>query len=92
MDWPIESSALHFKSTEAGMLASIHTFPGQKVLYRFDTQEPLSVVSQRYQVLQPNEVIEFYRELTEVSGYELETAGVLKGGRKFGRSHERASR
>jgi phage/plasmid-like protein (TIGR03299 family) len=28
-------------------------------------------------------VLEFYRCLTEVSGYELETAGVLKGGRKF---------
>lgn len=29
------------------------------------------------------DVLEFYRDLTEVSGYELETAGVLKGGRKF---------
>jgi phage/plasmid-like protein (TIGR03299 family) len=61
----------------------IHTFPDQKVLYRSDTQEPLSVVSQRYQVVQPNEVLEFYRDLTEFSGYQLETAGVLKGGRKF---------
>jgi phage/plasmid-like protein (TIGR03299 family) len=28
-------------------------------------------------------VLEFYRDLTEYAGYELETAGVLKGGRKF---------
>jgi phage/plasmid-like protein (TIGR03299 family) len=83
MDWQIESSAVHFKSAESGLLAPIHTFPDQKVLYRSDTQKPLSVVSQRYQVVQPNEVLEFYRDLTEVSGYELETAGVLKGGRKF---------
>ncbi|KQQ56701.1 hypothetical protein ASF66_20690 [Pseudomonas sp. Leaf129] len=83
MDWRIESSAVHFKSVGSGLLAPIHTFPAQKVLYRSDTQEPLSVVSQRYQVVQPNEVLEFYRDLTEVSGYELETAGVLKGGRKF---------
>jgi phage/plasmid-like protein (TIGR03299 family) len=41
------------------------------------------VVSNRYQVVQPREVLEFYRDLTEVAGYELETAGVLKGGRKF---------
>jgi phage/plasmid-like protein (TIGR03299 family) len=34
-------------------------------------------------VVQPKEVLEFYRDLTEVSGYELETAGVLKAGRKF---------
>ena len=83
MDWRIESSAVHFKSAGSGLLAPIHTFPDQKVLYRSDTQEPLSVVSQRYQVVQPNEVLEFYRDLTEFSGYQLETAGVLKGGRKF---------
>ncbi len=53
------------------------------MLYRSDTKTPLSVVSNRYQVVQPREVLEFYRDLTEVSGYELETAGVLKGGRKF---------
>lgn len=53
------------------------------MLYRSDTKAPLSVVSNRYQIVQPREVLEFYRDLTEVSGYELETAGVLKGGRKF---------
>ena len=83
MDWKIQDSPVHFKSDSIGALGSIHTFPDQKVLYRSDTKAPLSVVSQRYQVVQPREVLEFYRDLTEVSGYELETAGVLKGGRKF---------
>ncbi|MBD0222331.1 DUF932 domain-containing protein, partial [Acinetobacter baumannii] len=55
----------------------------QRVLYRSDTHAPLSVVSQRYQEVQPKEILEFYRDLTEQSGFELETAGVLKGGRKF---------
>jgi phage/plasmid-like protein (TIGR03299 family) len=55
------------------------TFEDQKVLYRSDTKAPLSVVSGRYQVVQPKEVLEFYRDLTEVSGYELETAGVSQG-------------
>lgn len=83
MDWRIESSVVYFTSIESGALGPTHTFPDQKVLYRSDTQEPLSVVSQRYKVVQPNEVLEFYRDLTEKSGYELETAGVLKGGKKF---------
>jgi phage/plasmid-like protein (TIGR03299 family) len=83
MDWKIQDSPVHFKSDSIGALGSIHTFPDQKVLYRSDTKAPLSVVSQRYQVVQPREVLEFYRDLTEVSGYELETAGALKGGRKF---------
>ncbi|MCP1416889.1 phage/plasmid-like protein (TIGR03299 family) [Pseudomonas laurylsulfativorans] len=83
MNWQIRDSPVHFKSDTIGALGSIHTFPEQKVLYRSDTKAPLSVVSNRYQVVQPREVLEFYRDLTEVSGYELETAGVLKGGRKF---------
>jgi len=41
------------------------------------------VVSKRFQVVQPEEVLEFYRDLTEHAGFELETAGVLKEGRKF---------
>lgn len=58
-------------------------FPSQKVLYRSDSRAPLSVVSDRYQVVQPDEILEFYRDLTELSGFELETAGVLREGRKL---------
>ena len=83
MDWQIKESPVRFMADSIGTLGSIHSFDEQKVLYRSDTKEALSVVSQRYQVVQPKEVIEFYRDLTEVSGFELETAGVLKGGKKF---------
>lgn len=83
MDWQIQESPVHFKSDAVGHLGAIHSFPEQKVLFRSDTKAPLSVVSSRYHTVQPREVLEFYRDLTEVSGYELETAGVLKGGKKF---------
>lgn len=83
MNWHIEESPVRFLTDSAAHLGSIHTFPKQKVLYRSDTKAPLSVVSQRYQVVQPFDVLEFYRDLTEYAGFELETAGVLKGGRKF---------
>jgi len=55
---------------------------GQKVLYRSDNAQSLAVVSDRYQVLQPGDVMAFYRDLTEAQGYTMETAGVLKGGRR----------
>jgi phage/plasmid-like protein (TIGR03299 family) len=83
MDWQIQESPVRFMSDTIGTLGTIHSFPEQKVLYRSDNKEALSVVSQRYQVVQPQAVLEFYRDLTEISGFELETAGVLKGGRKF---------
>lgn len=83
MDWEIRESPVRFMTEQSGRLGSIHSFDEQKVLYRSDTNMPLSVVSDRYQVVQPREILEFYRDLTEVSGYELETAGVLKSGRKI---------
>lgn len=88
MNWRIESSEVRYVAGSSGSsgspgLGAIHAFPEQKVLYRSDTKAPLSVVSARYQVVQPSEILEFYRDLTEVGGFELETAGVLKEGRKL---------
>ncbi len=53
------------------------------MLYRSDTKAPLSAVSKRFQVVQPHDVLEFYRDLTEAGSFELKTAGVLKEGRKL---------
>ena len=83
MDWRIEASPVRYLATEAGGLGEIQAFPERQVLFRSDTKAPLSVVGGRYQVVQPREILEFYRDLTERSGFELETAGVLKGGRKL---------
>lgn len=82
MAWHIESADVRYVAKDDG-LGSIHAFPEQKVLYRSDTKAPLSVVSKRFQVVQPHDVLEFYRDLTEAGGFELETAGVLKEGRKL---------
>lgn len=84
MNWRVEETEVRFVSGNAGSnLGSIHAFPEQKVLYRSDTKMPLSVVSARYAVVQPIELIEFYRDLVEAGGYQLETAGVLKDGKKL---------
>lgn len=83
MDWRIEETPVCFMSGQAGTLGAIHSFSEQKVLYRSDTKAPLSVVSNRYQTVQPRAILEFYRDLTEAGGFELETAGVLKEGRKL---------
>jgi phage/plasmid-like protein (TIGR03299 family) len=84
MDWRIEEAEVRFVAGDTGTgLGSIHAFPENKVLFRSDTKAPLSVVSSRYQVVQPAEILDFYRDLTEVGGFELETAGVLKDGKKL---------
>ncbi|MFC3652831.1 DUF932 domain-containing protein [Dyella humi] len=82
MDWQIEESEVRYISGKNNM-GVINAFPEQKVLYRSDTKAPLAVVSKRFQVVQPGEILEFYRDLTACNGFELETAGVLREGRKF---------
>jgi phage/plasmid-like protein (TIGR03299 family) len=83
MDWRIESSDVSYMAQNERGQSIIMPYEEQRVLYRSDTYAPLSVVSQRYQEVQPKQILEFYRDLTEQSGFELETAGVLKGGKKF---------
>jgi hypothetical protein len=85
MDWRIESSDVSY-------MAQNHR--GQSIIMPFEEQGyfiapiPLSVVSQRFQEVQPMEILHFYKDLTEQSGFELETAGVLKGGKSSGHWHE----
>ena len=83
MDWRIETSDVSYMAKNNRGQSIIMPYEEQRVLYRSDTHVPLSVVSQRYQEVQPMEILEFYRDLTEQSGFELETAGILKGGKKF---------
>lgn len=60
----------------------LHVVPERFVLARDDTGSALSVVSAEYQVVQPREILEFYRDLVQERQYTLETAGALDGGRK----------
>src|SRR5687767_10746711 len=82
MNWEIEESEVRY-ITGSNNVGTIKSFPANKVLYRSDTKAPLAVVSNRFKVVQPGDVLEFYRDLTADSGFELETAGVLREGRKF---------
>ena len=81
MNFSIYTSPVQFESPESA--GDPMTFDGHNVLYRSDTKVPLAVVSDKYQVVQPKEVLEFYRDLTAGAGFNLETAGVLKGGKKY---------
>ena len=53
------------------------------VLFRSDTHAPLGVVSDGYKVVQPREVLEFFREWATAGGLTIESAGVLFGGKRY---------
>lgn len=82
----VEEAQMRWLIEEANVLylddkRTAHAFQGQKVLYRSDNKEPLSIVTHAFNVVQPREVIEFFRDLVEAGNMTLETAGTLRGGR-----------
>jgi len=81
MDWRIQKSKARYFCDAQG--TDQREFPDQIVLFRSDTKAPLGIVSPSYKVVQPKTVLEFFRDLIEGNGYQLETAGTLFGGRKF---------
>ena len=58
-------------------------FDDYKALYRSDTLGCLAIVGKDYQVVQPADVMEFFRDLTESGGWHIHTAGTMRGGRKL---------
>jgi phage/plasmid-like protein (TIGR03299 family) len=78
MNFNVESSPVRYTDHTA----ADHVFGGRNVLYRSDTMAPLSVVSDRYNIVQPAEILEFFRKMVNTAGFQLECAGVLDSGRK----------
>ena len=89
LDWQVKEARVHFNRViplSAGSEACTEEmveFPGRKALYRADTMVPLSIVSDAFKIVQPGEVVEFFRKLVESHGFRLETAGALRGGRRI---------
>jgi phage/plasmid-like protein (TIGR03299 family) len=79
MNWEIQSSPVLYTGNQP--LPDV--FLGKNVLSRSDTNAPLSVVSDRYQTVQPREVLHFFKSLVEENGFKLHTAGTLFGGKRM---------
>jgi len=60
LDWQIQESPVRFVTNAGSPLGEILSYPDSKVLYRSDTKAPLSVVGNRFKVVQPEEILEFY--------------------------------
>lgn len=80
MDWDIARSPMMFQPKDHGDPVEID---GRQILYREDNLFPLGEVSQNYKVVQPKDVLEFFRDLCTNNGFSLNTAGTLFGGKRF---------
>lgn len=81
MDWMIGRRALTYAADRA--CTDLRTLTDQQLLIRLDSGAPLGIVSPKYNIVQPGEVLEFFRTLTAEAGFQLETAGTLFGGARY---------
>lgn len=91
LDWSAEEASVQFNIPDGTHWVNGQEFPsyeehpasGYKMLYRSDTHAQLAVVGEDYKVVQPIDILEFFRDMTETQGWWIHTAGVLRGGRKL---------
>lgn len=81
LDWSAHLAPVRFEPHGAD--GDLLTIDNQKVIYRDDTFAPLGVVTDRYKVHQPAEVLEFFNTLVQSAGFTLEVAGAIKGGKRI---------
>ena len=79
LDWEAKISAIMFSWNGE----TYNEIDNQKVIYRSDTYKPLGVVTDRYRVHQPAEILDFFNTLMTSAGFTLEVAGAIKSGKRI---------
>lgn len=83
MDYEVQRGYVRY-ATERGQAAdAMKVVKDKVVLFRSDTKDALGVVSDSYKVVQPREVLEFFRDWATAGGMTIESAGVLFGGKRY---------
>lgn len=83
LNWHIEKRPLAFGiKTPAGEIVP-RQYPKLFAHVRSDTQEPIGTGSDRFQLVQPGDALEFFRQIVADTQFKLHTAGALKGGARF---------
>lgn len=83
MNYEVQRGYVRY-ATERGQLAeAMKVVQDKVVLFRSDTKDALGVVSDSYKVVQPREVLEFFRNWADAGGMTIESAGVLFGGKRY---------
>jgi phage/plasmid-like protein (TIGR03299 family) len=84
MDYRIQRSVIRYATqrdlTDA---TEFQTITDKHVLFRSDTGAALGVVSDGYCVVQPADVLNFFRDWAAKGGLTIESAGVLFGGKRY---------
>jgi phage/plasmid-like protein (TIGR03299 family) len=80
LDWEAQVSPVMFWPEG---IAAPQVVENKNVIFRNDTKTPLGVVSDRYKIHQPADVLDFFNTLVQSAGFSLEVAGAIKGGKRI---------
>jgi phage/plasmid-like protein (TIGR03299 family) len=86
MEYKVQRGVIRYATERLSNYAPVNnlkTIEDKLVLFRSDTGAPLGVVSDSYKVVQPREVLEFFREWAQANACTIESAGVLFGGKRY---------
>jgi phage/plasmid-like protein (TIGR03299 family) len=82
MDWKVQRSKVRYV-TNGGEQVDLRVWEDNHVLFRSDNKTPLGIVSDGFKIVQPKQVLEFFRDLCETNSFKMRTAGTLFEGRRF---------
>lgn len=82
VEWGVDEAVVQYHIPGFRETPIALDFSNKKVLYRNDTMQPLAVVGKGYKVVQPMQILEFYRDLIDNYGWEMHTVGSLDEGRR----------
>lgn len=90
LNWAVDERAVYYSrqvpkvvGTDFDLKNVPTPIENRKALIRTDTQDCLSIVGKGYHVVQPEKVMEFYKDLIEANGFKMDTAGSLMDGRRI---------
>lgn len=86
MNYEIKRARIRYATQQlkpTDYVGNLQTIDDKLVLFRSDTFAPLGVVSDSYKVVQPADVLDFFREWADKGGVTIESAGVLFGGKRY---------
>ena len=81
MQWTVRKTKIQYFADRAN--TDLRVDDEAVMLVRSDNGRRLGIVSPSYNIVQPFEVLEFFRDLVETHGFTLETAGTMFGGRRY---------
>lgn len=81
LDWRVQTRGLAMRSADGQQVIS-EPLSGYRAVVRSDTDEVFQVATKRYNPLQNESIVNFFREYCDKAGVELAKVGHLAGGSK----------